>query len=1110
MKQDSSLTTFPSLQSRRWSLIASVLLLGFSTLSLIGWSVRAGGQESDLRQSAWNHKSLMAASSAPAITAAPANTIIVNTADDGAPIVNGKCTLREAIINANNNDQSGSIDCPAGSGADTILFTLTSGPQVVNLTGVLPNITDSISIINSTGPANLTVRRDTGGDYRIFNISKYGLNISITGLTISDGYANDSPNYGGGILSHSYLALTDCIVTNNVAGAYGGGIYLQGNGQITNCTISNNQSAKRGGGIYFMGATGGSGALTMTNVTISGNSSQDYLGGGGIHAGSVVTSTTLNLTNCTVANNMATYETAGNPGAGGLSVSGDPTTVTLTNTIFADNTLPNIRTVFSVGVISAGGNLMDDGGNGFLIHPTDQINQNSLLAALGNYGGLTPTHALLPGSPAINAGISTNAPPTDQRGVVRVGAVDSGAFESRGFNLAVNFGNNQSAHLNTVFTNPLIVFVSSDFGEPVTGGEVTFTPPAAGASAMLAPNPAPISANNRANVTATAINQAGNYLVTASANGGNSVNFLLTNIQCQAMVINPVFPVLPQGTAGQAYSQTFTQTGGVGTITWSVISGSLPGNLTLNPSTGALTGSPTTFGNFNFTLEAKDFFGCKGNRAYLLTIQPPCAAVTVNPETIPNGNIGAPYNVTLTATGGAAPYTFTLSAGILPDGLSLNTATGEITGQPVLPGLFTFTVKATGQNNCFGTRHYNVAISGGTPASGLQFYPLAAPVRLLDTRPGASPNACNQPGAPIAGGTSRLQPGRGFCSIPANAQALIGNITTVQSGGGYLTLYPSDAQQPLAANSNYAPNEILNNVFTVGLGANDGAFKIFVTSNTHVVIDITGYYAPPAFGGLYFHPLPKPIRLLETRDGESGCFTPGTQIVGGLEQAQIGKLTCNGVTIPASAKALVGNATTLNSADGFLTLYPGGQQRPLVASSNFRGGQIMNAPFTVGLGTTGEFMIYSTTNTDLVIDVLGYYSDEANDLNGAGLLFHPLPHPVRLLETRAGEPGCHTLNAPLHAGFTHTQQARGQCGGATIANTALAIVGNATVVNNQAGYLTFWPNGTAKPLVATTNFPANHIFNRHFTVGLGVHGSFNIFSLAQTDLVIDLSGYFAP
>jgi hypothetical protein len=354
-------------------------------------------------------------------------------------------------------------------------------------------------------------------------------------------------------------------------------------------------------------------------------------------------------------------------------------------------------------------------------------------------------------------------------------------------------------------------------------------------------------------------------------------------------------------------------------------------------------------------------------------------------------------------------------------------------------------------------------------------------------------------------------------TIPASAKAITGNITTVQSGGGFLTLYPSNAAQPLVANSNYAPNEIVHNVFTVGLGT-DGAFKIFAQNTTDVVVDVTGYYAPPGAansGGLYFHPLPKTIRLLETRAGFTGCTTPGVPLTGNTDTSQLARLTCDGVTIPAAAQAITGNATTVNPQGPgfpFLTLFPADAAKPLVASSNYLPGQVMNAPFTVGLSASGEFKISPTTQTDLVIDVLGYYSAEVADVNGAGLLFNPLSKPVRLLETRAGFTGCSTPNTALTGGSTRTQMARGVCDGVTIAANAQGLIGNATVVSPQnGGFLTFWPSDATQPLVASSNFTADLVFNRHFTVGLGnADGAFKIFSSTGVDLVIDVSGFFAP
>ncbi|MBS1786104.1 MAG: hypothetical protein JST85_00175 [Acidobacteria bacterium] len=486
-----------------------------------------------------------------------------------------------------------------------------------------------------------------------------------------------------------------------------------------------------------------------------------------------------------------------------------------------------------------------------------------------------------------------------------------------------------------------------------------------------------------------------------------------------------------------------------------------------------------------------------------------CQTILVGPSTLPNGTVGVSYpSQMFSASGGTAPYSFAVSIGNLPTGLNLVGDT--LSGTPTVAGTFNFTITATDNLGCQGFQTYAVTIS--TVSSGLQFYPLAHPVRLLDTRPGQT--GCDTPGAQIPGQTSRTQTAAGrTCdglTIPANAKALTGNITTVESGGGFLTLYPSDVMRPLVANSNFAANQVLNNVFTVGLGAVDGAFNIYVTTNTNVVVDITGYYAPPSGGGLYFHPLPHPVRLMDSRVGATACFTPGAQLTAGSTVTQLGTTTCDGVLIPAGALALVGNATTVSpQANGFLTLFPADAMRPLAASSNFQTGINMNAPFTVGLSPSGQFNIYTAATTDLVVDVLGYFSTQLNDTNGQGLLFNPLSTPVRLLDTRAGQTGCFTPGSQMIGGTAYLQPATGTCTG--IPAAAKAVVGNATTVNVAAnGFLTFWPSDANQPTVATSNYRSGTVFNRHFTVGLGADSAFKRFASTTTDLVIDLSGYFAP
>ncbi len=396
------------------------------------------------------------------------------------------------------------------------------------------------------------------------------------------------------------------------------------------------------------------------------------------------------------------------------------------------------------------------------------------------------------------------------------------------------------------------------------------------------------------------------------------------------------------------------------------------------------------------------------------------------------------------------------------------------------------------------------------------YYPLPAPVRLLDTRgTGVSPNACTVNNSqPITGNTSILQTARGICNIPANAVVITGNITPVPSNGGYLTLWPSDAVQPTIATTNFSTNEIINNVFTIGVGATDGAFKIFSSATTHVVVDVSGYYAPPATSGVYFHPLPKPVRLLETRSGLTGCFNTGAQLGANATRTQQAKGACDGVTIPTAAQSIVGNATVINPAsDGYITLWPANAAQPLVSSGNFTTDAILNSPFTVGLSTTGEFKIFTTATTNLTVDVLGYYSPEASDVNGAGLLFSPLAHPVRLLETRPNLPvGCYKPGAPITPPLEYTQPARGLCDGLTIDSDALAIVGNATVVNDPSpGDLALWKSGIVKPLPTVSHYTAGQVHNRHVTVALGAaDGAFKIFATTTTDLVIDVVGFFAP
>ncbi len=146
-----------------------------------------------------------------------------------------------------------------------------------------------------------------------------------------------------------------------------------------------------------------------------------------------------------------------------------------------------------------------------------------------------------------------------------------------------------------------------------------------------------------------------------------------------------------------------------------LLGSSLPAGLTLS-STGLLSGTPTVGGNFSFTIAATDAGGCLGSRLYNLFIDP-CPLITVNPvnPTLPPANISAPYSQTFSATGGVAPYTFALTGGLPPLGLTFNAATGVLSGSPTQSGTFNFNVRATDANGCIGVRAYTLLVNSTCP-----------------------------------------------------------------------------------------------------------------------------------------------------------------------------------------------------------------------------------------------------------------------------------------------------------------------------------------------------------------------------------------------------------
>jgi hypothetical protein len=183
--------------------------------------------------------------------------------------------------------------------------------------------------------------------------------------------------------------------------------------------------------------------------------------------------------------------------------------------------------------------------------------------------------------------------------------------------------------------------------------------------------------------------------------GTGEVEDHMAVVNCLPVSVNPAS--IANGVVGTPYSQIFTASGGMAPYTFAISSGTLPAGLALNAATGELSGTPTSTTSRTFTIRATDAYGCQGTRGY--TVAPVCPVITVAPGSLDAGTVGAAYSQTLSASGGTGPYTFALTSGTLPAGLTLNATTGALSGTPTTANGAgaALTFRATDAHGCTGT-----------------------------------------------------------------------------------------------------------------------------------------------------------------------------------------------------------------------------------------------------------------------------------------------------------------------------------------------------------------------------------------------------------------------
>ncbi len=431
-------------------------------------------------------------------------------------------------------------------------------------------------------------------------------------------------------------------------------------------------------GTNFTGATavrfGGSAASFTVNSATSITATAPSGSAGTVD----VTVTSANGTSAATSADHFTYVaaptvTAVNP-ASGSSAGG--TSVTITGTSFTG------ATAVSFGGTSA---------SAFSVNSATSITATSPAGSLGAVN-ITVTTA---------AGTSTTSPSDSFTYIATVpGAPIIGTATA---------GNAQAS---VSFTAP-----ASNGGTPITGYTVTSSPGGITATGTASPITITGLTNGTAytfNVTAT--NGVGTGSPSASSNS--------VSPSAPPLTLSP--STLPSSAIGSAYSQSVTASNGTAPYTYAITAGALPAGLSFNSASGAITGMPTGAGTFVFTVTATDAHGVQGSQAYSFNVGAP--TLVLSPSNVPAATATSPYSQTISASGGTAPYTFAIVSGSLPTGLTLNSATGVLSGTPTVSGNFPFSVSVTDSSTGTGapysaTRSYTLTVN--TP--GVSLNPTSVP-----------------------------------------------------------------------------------------------------------------------------------------------------------------------------------------------------------------------------------------------------------------------------------------------------------------------------------------------------------------------------------------------